>query len=116
MNKALAIEALNASIARGCNTPCSWAPDRDTYISEKFSELLGFVIDPVEVQDLQENYNYGIKDQLSGGPVFAIASSNGNWLLYSPTLDLFAVAQGDKSNNLTLLGFASNDALTEWLG
>ena len=116
MNKAEALAAIQASFTRGSNTPCSWAPDRDAYISQKQSELLELVIEPVLANIKGETYSYGVKQELSAVPVFAIAQRVDAWLLYAPTVDTFSLAHGDSPAALSILGFSSSDALAEWLG
>lgn len=116
MNRESAMRAVRASISRGSCTPCTWRADRDAYISEKSSELLGFVIDPVPVRIASEIYNYGAKEQLAKSALFAIANSSQKWLLYAPDTDQFSLAFGSSPEALEILGFSSNDALAEWLG
>lgn len=116
MNKAEALAAIQASFKRGSNTPCSWAPDRDAYIAQQQSELLELVIEPVAANITDETYSYGVKQELSSAPVFAIARRADAWLLYAPTTDVFSLAYGDGPADVSILGFSSSDALSEWLG
>jgi len=47
----------------------------------------------------------------------ALARSGEKWLLYDPRTSNFSVAIGSELKQpLGLLGFASGDALAEWLG
>ena len=116
MNKAEALAAIQASFNRGSNTPCSWAADQDAYIAQKQSELLELVIEPVVANITEEIYSYGVKQELSCVPVFAIARRADNWLLYAPATDVFSLAYGNSPVAITILGFSSSDALAEWLG
>ena len=78
--------------------------------------LLRHVIAPVPATVVGENFAYGVKESLRNQIVFAIARSEYNWLLYVPALGVFSLAFGEDPEKLTILGFATNDALAEWLG
>lgn len=116
MNRELAMFAIESSLKRGSSTPCTWAPDRDAYISEKSAELLDAVIEPIAVSVTGEAFHYGVKESFENKRVYAIAKSGENWLLYVPELDVFSLAFGETQTQLSILGFATDDALTEWLG
>ncbi|WP_139222764.1 hypothetical protein [Paracidovorax wautersii] len=116
MNKAEALAAIQASFKRGSNTPCSWATDPATYITQKQSELLELVIEPITAKITDETYRYGVKQELASTPDFAIARRASTWLLYAPTTEVFSLAHGDSPENMSILGFSSSDALAEWLG
>jgi hypothetical protein len=116
MNKAEALAAIEASFEKGSNTPCSWAPDQNAYIAQKQSELLELVIEPVPANITGEAFDYGVKQELSQAPLFAIAQRGDTWLLYAPASDMFSLASGDSPAAMSILGFSSSDALAEWLG
>ncbi|MEK8088117.1 hypothetical protein WNB94_17090 [Aquabacterium sp. A3] len=116
MNKTEALAAIQASFERGSNTPCSWAADQDAYIAQKQCELLEMVIEPVEANITGEVFSYGVKNELSSAPVFAVARRADTWLLYAPATNVFSLASGDSPAAMSILGFSSSDALAEWLG
>lgn len=116
MNRALAVSVIEASLKRGSSTPCTWAADRDTYISERSTELLGAVINPISVAVTGEAFHYGVKERFENRRVYAIAQAETKWLLYVPELEVFSLAFGETPTQLSILGFATDDALAEWLG
>ena len=116
MNRELAVSVIETSLKRGSSTPCTWAPDRDAYISEKSAELLEAVIEPIAVSVTGETFHYGVKERFQNRRVYAIAKSGTNWLLYVPELEVFSLAFGETPTQLSILGFATDDALAEWLG
>ena len=116
MNKAQALAVLQASFARGSSTPCTWTTDRVAYLSEKSSELLASAIEPVEISISGEVFSQSTSADLNTSRLFAIANEGHNWLIYSPERELFALAYGASLRDLNILGFSSDDALTEWLG
>lgn len=105
------------SIAKGSSTPCTWRPDRDSYIREQ-TEILGHcLIEPIAVRAapgalLEEHFHYGSDAR----DYVAIATHGTTWLLYSSEAGTFAKAFGVDASRLTLLGPQSADALAEWLG
>ena len=54
--------------------------------------------------------------ELMDAGVYAIARAGTNWLIFAPAVDRFSLAFGERPEDLTILGFSSNDALAEWLG
>ncbi|WP_157725058.1 hypothetical protein [Vogesella sp. LIG4] len=116
MNKDQAFAVLNASFACGSDTWVAPEHDRATYIANKSQQLLGCVIDPVKVTIQGEMFHYGVHEKLSQSQLRAIAHQDGRWLIYSPDQDVFALGFGESATRLTVLGFASGDALAEWLG
>ncbi|MEQ6289594.1 hypothetical protein ACFPAG_03090 [Vogesella sp. GCM10023246] len=116
MNKVQAFAVLNASLASGSDTWVAPEHDRATYIANKSQQLLGCVIDPVEAAIQGEMFHYGVHEKLSKSMLYAIAHQDGRWLIYSPDQNVFALGFGASATKLTVLGFASGDALAEWLG
>lgn len=117
MDRLLATARLNEAFARTTATPCTWRRDRDAYISEMQEHLLASQIDPlpvVAIGDIVAQQNFG-SDGVARS-YFAIARDGETWLLYSPSTGHFAKAFGACRESLALLGFASHDALAEWLG
>jgi len=118
MDPSSVLAALEASLARPSSTPCTWREDRDAYIDEQKQSLRASLIEPAIVTAIasdraQENAAQGSEEQT----YIAVARSEDTWLLYSPHSGEFAKAFGPSGKQtLSLLGFASNDALAEWLG
>jgi hypothetical protein len=115
-----ALLALEKSLQGETSTPCTWRADREVYIREEAEALRQRVIDaPYEVQAVASDWAQQFCGQ-SGTvkTMFAVANSADQWLLYDPASDAFAKAFGKQgqSEPLSLLGFASADALAEWLG
>ena len=116
MNKEEARVAIERALARESATPTLGTNDRDTYMKEMASELRAALIDPVPVRIVGESFEYGAKKELEQTPLFAVARRGSNWLVYSSERDLFSLAFGVDPSALSILGFASGDALAEWLG
>jgi hypothetical protein len=116
MTKEEAISIVKESIGRGSSTPCTWRDDRDKYIEEESKKLLQRIIDPVEVHITSESFSYGTLEKFKGIKIYGIARSEKGWLLFNPKLKSFSLAFGKTPSDLEILGFDSNDALTEWLG
>lgn len=116
MNRADASIAIERSLNKESSTPTLGTDDRDAYIREKASELRKALIEPVSVGIVGESYEYGAKKDLEQTALFGVARQGSNWLVYSPELDLFSLAFGTDAMELSILGFASDDALAEWLG
>jgi hypothetical protein len=77
------------------------------------------VVEPVEVDAVASDW----AQQYCGQPdtvrkLVALARSEDKWLLYDHEKDEFSLAYGEvlPGSALSLLGFASDDALAEWLG
>lgn len=116
MNRADARIAIERSLAKESATPTPGTDNRDAYIREKARELRVALIEPVSVRIVGESFEYGAKRDLEQTALFAVAHQGRNWLVYSPERDLFSLAFGTDPMELSILGFASDDALAEWLG
>lgn len=116
MNREDARIAIERSLAKESATPTLGTVDRDGYIKEKSRELREALIEPVPARVVGESFEYGSKKELGKTALFAVAYQNSNWLVYSPECDLFSLAFGTDPTELSILGFASDDALAEWLG
>lgn len=117
MNQIQAIEAIKVSVAKGSNTPILGNLGKNTYLADELSKLLVCCIDPVPVTVVGETYKYGVYEEISKYHIFAVAQrDNYWWLLFIPEIDKFSLAFGASIDSLTILGFASDDALAEWLG
>ncbi len=117
MNRIQAIEAIKASVAKGSSTPILGDLDRNTYLTDELSKLLASCIEPLPVTVVGETYKYGVYEEISKYHIFAVAQrDNYWWLLFIPEIDKFSLAFGASIDLLTILGFASDDALAEWLG
>ena len=118
MNSSSVFAALEASLARQSATPCTWREDRDVYIDEQKQALRASLIEPVAVTATASDWaqKHAACDNEERSYV-AVARSGDTWLLYAPHSGEFAKAFGPGGKApLSLLGFASTDALAEWLG
>jgi hypothetical protein len=118
----LAIDALNASLARDSATPCTWRPDRDAYLEEMRAELRALIIEPVPVDAYAGEWAQKYCG-LAAGPHKRLAVAHswqgvGQCLLYESETGLFSLAYGHPGDpkGLDLVGYSSDDALAEWLG
>jgi hypothetical protein len=114
-----AIQALKDSLARPSGTPCTWREDRDVYIAEQTAALLERVIEPVTVRAVANDWAQKYVPDTDGAvrSFLAVARHEEKWLLFDPNSGTFSLAHGSaESMPLGLLGFASPDALAEWLG
>ena len=116
MDSARARHILEESLSRGSSTPCSWAESREAYIAEKSDQLRSALIEPVSVVVKRSLHQTELLARLSPYSVFAIARLEDHWLLYVEELREFALAFGQAADEVAILGFSSDDALTEWLG
>lgn len=116
MNRREALEAVERSFLRGSCSPCPWASDPDASIARQQQALRDQVMYPAPVRVAREVFEHGAAQSLSSEPVWAIARSGDHWLLCAPRSEVFALAFGCDPVQLHLLGFASGDALAEWLG
>jgi hypothetical protein len=119
MNRIEALAAVEASFAMPSATPCTWREDRDAYIAEEKAKLLACLIEPVEVQAVATDWAQQYCGQTNETKsMIAVARRENSWLLFEPNKGVFALAFGTSTQlePLSLLGFASTDALAEWLG
>ena len=116
MNREIALQAIEVSLARGSGTPCTWREDRDAYIAEQSERLRACVIDPVRVQVANSEFKSEVTSEIQDRELYAVAHDANNWLIYTPDSSEFALAFGESADSLTFMGFYSADALAEWLG
>jgi hypothetical protein len=119
MDRARANALLRQSFAGPCATPSGWREDREAYLAEQRAALEASQIEPVLVRavacDWAQRFVEGSDSAVRS--FYGIARVEDTWLLYSEETGLFAKAWGpEPSEPLSLLGFASADALAEWLG
>jgi hypothetical protein len=115
-----ATHALEESLAGETSTPCTWRPDRENYLAEQSSRLREAVLNaPITVTAVASDWAQQYCGQSNEVRHFvAVARTDDTWLLFDPKTAEFAKAFGasDQPEPLSLLGFASRDALAEWLG
>jgi len=118
MNAEESLRELEASLARPSATPCTWRADRDAYLAEMAANLRSHLISPMKVKAVASEWAQRYADQSSEvREMMALVRSEDTWLLYDPKQKVFAKAFGNNLEApLSLLGFSSDDALTEWLG
>ncbi|MBY5991738.1 hypothetical protein [Ferrimonas balearica] len=88
----------------------------EEYVEQCKSDLLGYLIKPIEVQVTSACFPEYDLQKYQEDTVWAIARSKNNWLLTLDTQAEFALAFGESTDSLQMLGFSSSDALAEWLG
>ena len=111
-----AIAVISASLSRGSIAPAAGAANPDAYLATQGARLLEVVVEPTVVTISRSTFDYGLLEQLQGETLFAIAREADTWLIYCTPSKRFLQAFGGSVNDLTALGFASEDALCEWLG
>ncbi|MGY3265479.1 hypothetical protein [Lysobacter sp. HA35] len=119
MDRSQALQLLEESFARGSNTPCSWASDRNAYIAEQQDKLRACVVDPfLTLVATGEWAQKHCSRSAEPYPLYTIAKLGSQWLFYSEPTGEFFLGYGDLGNpeGLSMLGFSSSDALAEWLG
>ncbi|MFO1474583.1 MAG: hypothetical protein U1F20_08755 [Lysobacterales bacterium] len=119
MDRAEALKLVEESFARGSNTPCTWAEDRDAYIAAEQDKLRARLIDPFPALIRADEWAQKVcKREPGPHAMWAIAHQDGQWLFYSTSLRQFFLVYGnlDDPNGLAMLGHSSDDALVEWLG
>jgi len=114
-----ALLALETSLSAGSSTPCTWRADRDVYIQEQSQALREAMVEPHSVRAVASAWaqqHCGATAQII--EFIAVAHLGENWLLFNERTGEFslAYATGPTTEPLSLLGFASKDALAEWLG
>ena len=120
MNNHPALLALEKALTAESSTPCTWREDRENYIREQTQELREYSIEsPYAVQAVASEWAQQYCEA-SGDTteLIAVTRRDETWLLFNPATEEFAKAFGkeNQSEPLSLLGFASGDALAEWLG
>jgi hypothetical protein len=117
-----AIPALEASLAKDSATPSMGAQDREVYLQEQRADLRTCIMEPVLVVARASAWAQQYCG-LNAEPysMFAVAyykGQVGQCLLYNPENGLFSLAYGhiDDPAGVELVGYASKDALAEWLG
>ena len=119
MTKEEAIAVLEDSFARPCATPDYGASDREAFLIEEKKKLLSLVIEPIEVVATTSSWSqrHGSLHE-SSYVMWAVAGTDGSWLLFEPKATEFALAHGSlvPGQRLELVGFSSTDALAEWRG
>ena len=117
MNKEDANSLLLESFSKGSSTPINGAKNRDEFIKSENERLLELVIEPTPViaqtGEWVKKYGEFDKDKYE---MIAIAGRGDNWLLYNPETKMFSLSYGELNGKITLIGFASDDALAEWRG
>jgi hypothetical protein len=115
MNKEEAIAKIKHSLST--EEPRIITPPGDSYearVERSSRLLLACVIDPVEVKVTSTYINGADFEMYRRSTVWAIARSNGNWLLTLENANEFALGFGDDPTNIMMHGCSSTDALGEW--
>jgi len=115
MNKIEAIEKIQHSL--DSKEPQIIPPggrEYKEYVKELTETLFECVIDPIKVKVVSSCAKDGDLEQFQNSVVWAIARRENDWLLTLDSENEFALAFGEDSEKLMMLGFCSPDALHEW--
>ena len=116
MDRSEAVKVISESLSKGTSSPFVGFPDRDEAVREAGEALLSDVLEPFKVAVTAASFPEYDFVEFSGSEVYAIAGDCKHTLLFSPTLGKFALGWGENPEAMTMLGFASDDALAEWRG
>jgi len=119
MNRSEAQSIVEASFSRPIATPNTSQLPREEFIELEKAKLLQSLIEPFEVISYAGTWaieHCGFEEKEYR--MIAIANEGTTWLLYEPASQHFYKAWRTEgsSSKLFLLGFHSDDALTEWRG
>jgi hypothetical protein len=117
MNKADAIRILEESFLRPTSTPNIGTENREQYIKENQKYLIEHSIEPVMVEAFTSQWAKDFTDFTNESyQMLCIAKSERRELLYDEDNKTFSLAVRNEKGKLYLVGYASTDALAEWLG
>lgn len=117
MNKSDAITILKESFSHPTSTPHVGAADRDIYIEKSKYFLIEHVVDPLKVEAHTSQWVREFTDFTADSYFMtAIAKNENRELLYDENSKTFSLAIRNEQGKLYLVGYASTDALAEWLG
>jgi hypothetical protein len=86
----------------------------EEHIANLRNNLLGSVIEPVQVHVTSTCAKEGEFDLYKNSVVWAIAKNDGNWLLTLEDKREFALGFGSAADNIMMHVFSSSDVLGEW--
>ena len=117
MNKTDVVELLTESFSKGTSSPFVGVENRAECVRIENEKLLNLAIDPVKVTAYTNEWvrKHG-EFPAERYEMYAIAGKELGWLLLNPETECFSLAEGNISEKLILIGFASDDALAEWRG
>ena len=122
MNRESVLAIVEASLSRPTGTPNTSELARDEFIEQEKAKLRASLIEPMQVQAYPSEWateQCGLADKLYDFVAVASEGDSGTyWLLLDPATNNFykawrGVEAGEK---MYLLGYHSDDALTEWRG
>jgi hypothetical protein len=87
-----------------------------SYVKQQSNALIEAAIEPTKAKVGSACFPEYYLEKYQKSTVWAIARSDNNWLLTLENEQEFALAFGNSTTNLMMLGFSSSDALAEWLG
>lgn len=117
MDRSEAISKLEDSFKKPCATPNTSQLPYEEFLTKEKDKLLSLVIEPIKVSAYAGAWarEYGVF-KCEENTMYVIAGTKNSWLLYNPENGHFALANGNPSGRLELVGFSSSDALAEWRG
>jgi hypothetical protein len=122
MNRESVLAIVEASLSRPTGTPNTSELARDEFIEQEKAKLRASLIEPIQVQAYPSEWateQCGLADKVYDFVAVASEGDSGTyWLLLDPATNNFykawrGVESGEK---MYLLGYHSDDALTEWRG
>ncbi|MCP1604742.1 hypothetical protein [Pseudomonas citronellolis] len=117
MDRSDVIELLKESFAHPTSTPNIGEGGRDEYISKNQEYLIEHAIEPVAVEVYTTEWTREFTEFTADSyEMLCIAKSENDELLYDEKNKTFSLAIRNDKGTLYLVGYASSDALAEWLG
>lgn len=110
------LSIIRDSRSKGTSSPFIGALDREAEVDKSMEQLISCLIEPISVQVVDAYYPQADCEFINKQDVLAIAQSNEEYLLYSIKAKLFAKAWNTGNNQFTILGFSTDDVISEWRG
>lgn len=108
------ISLLKESFSHPTSTPNVGREDRERYIRDNQEFLIEHVVEPVAVEVYTTEWTREFT--ADSYEMLCIAKSENDELLYDEKNKTFSLAIRNDKGTLYLVGYASSDALAEWLG
>jgi len=116
MSKDEILNIIKDSRSKGTSSPFAGVQDREAEIDKCLEQLQSCLISPISVQVVAAYHPQEDCEFINKQDVVAIAKGNGEYLLYSTSVKLFAKAWKMGDNQFTILGFSTDDVIAEWRG
>ncbi|WP_275628386.1 hypothetical protein [Pseudomonas sp. 273] len=117
MNISEVILLLKESFSHPTSTPNVGREDRERYIRDNQECLIEHVVEPVAVEAYTAEWTREFTGFTADSyEMLCIAKSKNEELLYDERNKTFSLAIRNDRGKLYIIGYASSDALAEWLG